>query len=137
MHFRAFILPCLSDISKYFIVACYFILKNIRGHQADVERVHCIYMYLQKLPFNRCFIQFLYSKTQNRRHIESPDTIKVNIFFLFIARLPSETGHCYVVFPRVNKSHFMFKFRPKTFKTKPVICLLKGLDDFSNIVLRN
>ena len=67
-------------------------------------------------------------KTQNRRCIESPDTIKVNILFLFIVRLPSESGHCYVVFPRVNKSNFMFKFRPKlTFKTKPVIGLLKGL----------
>ena len=53
-------------------------------------------------------------KTQNRMCIESPDTIKVNIFFLFIARLPSETGHCYVIFPRVNKSHFLFKFRRKT-----------------------
>ena len=42
-------------------------------------------------------------KTQNRRCIESPDTIKFNIFFLFIARLRSETGHCYVVFPRVNR----------------------------------
>ena len=35
-------------------------LKNIRGRQADFERVHCIY--LQKLPFNRCVIQFLYSR---------------------------------------------------------------------------
>ena len=43
-------------------------------------------------------------KTQIRRCIESPDTIKVNMFYLFIAHLPSETGHCGVVFPRVNKS---------------------------------
>ena len=28
MHFRASILPCLSDISKYFIVACYFIYNQ-------------------------------------------------------------------------------------------------------------
>ena len=35
-------------------------LKSIRGRQADVERVDCIY--LQKLPFNRCVIQFLYSR---------------------------------------------------------------------------
>ena len=33
---------------------------------------------------------------------------------LFIAHLSSETGHCYVVFPRVNKSQFLFKFRRKT-----------------------
>ena len=100
-------------------------------------------------------------KTQNRRCIESPDTIKFNIshpgvsslsdnermvykqpwgvkiggksvqnrgqsvilsgenhclpytitggdiFFLFIARLRSEAGHCYVVFPRVNKSFYV------------------------------
>ena len=67
-------------------------------------------------------------KTQNRSCIESPDTIKGNIFFLFITRLPSETCHCYVVFPRVTKAILCSSSGQKlTFKTKPVVCLLKGL----------
>ena len=66
--------------------------------------------------------------TQNRRYIESPDTIKVNIFFLFIARLPSETGHCYAVFPRVKNANFCSSSGKKlTFQIDPDICLLKGL----------
>ena len=66
-------------------------------------------------------------KTQNRRCIESPDTIKVSMFFLFIAHLPSETGHCGVAFSRVSGEKL-------TFKTEPVICLLKGLHDYNSAI---
>ena len=43
-------------------------------------------------------------KTQNRWCIASPFNIKVYIFFLCITHLPSETGHCCVVFLRVDKA---------------------------------
>ena len=69
-------------------------------------------------------------KTQNERCIESPDTIKVNKFFLSIARLPPETSHCYVVFPAKTKAILCLSSGQKlTFKTKPVICPLEGLDN--------
>ena len=53
---------------------------------------------------------FYTQDTKKEVHI-GPCSNKVNIFFLLIGRLPTQTVR---VFPRLNKSHFSLKFRRKT-----------------------
>ena len=61
--------------------------------------------------------------------METPDTINVNIFFLFIASLPSEKWPLLRRLSSRKQKPFYVQVQAKklTFKTKPVICPLKGL----------
>ena len=57
-------------------------------------------------------------KTQNRRCVESPVNIKVDMFFLFTAHLPSETGHCCVALSSLKQKPFLVQVQAKNYHLK-------------------